>query len=58
MLFNGDIFGNIKKALTHSLFNKSGSSGGIHPPPGFNYLIDNDGDYMIDNDDDYLIDKD
>jgi hypothetical protein len=32
-----------------------GMNGFPPPPPGFIYIIDNDGDYMIDNDGDYSI---
>jgi len=48
-------YGLIKNPLKYNPLTSGGGDEGLFPPPGYLFLVDDDGDYLIDNDGAYLV---
>jgi len=61
MSFNNEQFGKYNDAIVSSRYNKTGGSDSFPPPPpGYVYIVDNDGNYLVENDGGttyYLVEK-
>jgi len=55
MLYNDDKFGQLTNVFARSPYTRSTQDSPPIPPPGYYYLVDNDGFYLIDNDGKYLL---